>query len=80
MEVHHKKEKEDLYLIHKIQKIKSKKIIINTDNINIERIKGKTNFKNQKRRGSFSDLFKLNKNYISVKNKEVNIQIYIKME
>ena len=44
LEVHHQKEKEDLYLIHKIQNIKSKKIIINTDNINIERIKGKTNF------------------------------------
>ena len=65
LEVYHKKEKEDLCLIHKIQIIKSKKIIINTDNINVEKIKGKTNFQNQKRRGSYSDLFKLKQNYIT---------------
>ena len=47
------------------ENIKSKKIIINTDNINVEKIKGKTNFQNQKRRGSYSDLFKLKQNYIT---------------
>ena len=47
------------------ENIKSKKIIINTDNINVEKIKGKTNFQNQKRRGSYSDLFKLKQSYVS---------------
>ena len=44
---------------------KSKKIIINTDNLNVEKIKGKTTFQNQKRRGSYSDLFKLKQSYVS---------------